>query len=321
MSKYTQEQETEIVRDAMTLTAAIQIGENELSKLRNEKYPALPSKPVHRELNVPTVAPQIPPAPRATYTFSEHMKTNFNKVLYLTIFCWPVFLFILAKEYFVNYYKALDNYNMQLSNSPEYLKRVEEAKKVAAEKQERLREQTAKQQAEIDAQYQVDLEHYNTVVVPAYNQERDDWKTAQTIKIEMLEEELQLNKDTLEALYESTRLISLTYRKLEILRWLYDDMSTSDHNIRYATELLDRDRQREVTLRAGLLVKKAVDEMHSSMVSGFNAIYDAVDAGNVELAKMRRDQNLANTIGIIQRHNLNKMVKAQNGILERNLNR
>ncbi len=35
MSNYTQEQETEIVRDAMTLTAAIQIGENELSKLRN----------------------------------------------------------------------------------------------------------------------------------------------------------------------------------------------------------------------------------------------------------------------------------------------
>ncbi len=137
----------------------------------------------------------------------------------------------------------------------------------------------------------------------------------------MLEEELRVNIYTLEALYESIRIISLTYRKLEILRWLYDDMSTSDHDIRYATELLDRDRQREVTLRAGLLVKRAVDEMHSSMVSGFNAIYDAVDAGNVELAKMHRDQNLANTVAIIQRHNLNRMVRTQNDILERSLNR
>lgn len=37
MSKYTHEQEVEIVKDAMMLTAAIKIGEEELSKQKMQK--------------------------------------------------------------------------------------------------------------------------------------------------------------------------------------------------------------------------------------------------------------------------------------------
>ena len=38
MSKYTHEQEVEIVKDAMMLTAAIKIGEEELSKQKCKKF-------------------------------------------------------------------------------------------------------------------------------------------------------------------------------------------------------------------------------------------------------------------------------------------
>lgn len=48
MSKYTHEQEVEIVKDAMMLTAAIKIGEEELSKQKCKKFKAKPTTPVHK---------------------------------------------------------------------------------------------------------------------------------------------------------------------------------------------------------------------------------------------------------------------------------
>ena len=55
---------------------------------------------------------------------------------------------------------------------------------------------------------------------------------------------------------------------------------TSDHDIRYATELLDRDRQIKATTEAGTKIQEAINDMHSSMTAGFNAVYDAIDDGN-----------------------------------------
>lgn len=55
MSKYTHEQEVEIVKDAMMLTAAIKIGEEELSKQKCKKFKAKPTTPVHKQLEVPKV--------------------------------------------------------------------------------------------------------------------------------------------------------------------------------------------------------------------------------------------------------------------------
>lgn len=320
MSEYSQQEQTEIIRDIMSLTTTILIEEKELSKQRNAKYRTLPPAPTRKILEVPNVEPQIPPVPQSTYTFSEHMRTSFNKVLYLTILCWPILVYLLVKEY-KNYNNTLENYNKQLANSPEYLKKVEEAKKIAAEKQEQLRDQVAKQQAELDAKYKSDLEHYNTVTIPEYNKAYQQWKTIQSKKIAALEEDMDFNKDTLEQLYNSTKLVSITYRELWILRWLYDDMNSSDHDIRYATELLDRDRQRFATEQSGRLVQEAINNMNSSMMNGFQAIYEAVENGNDEMAKMRCEQNRANTIAIIQRHNLNKMVKEQNKMFDKHFNR
>lgn len=61
----------------------------------------------------------------------------------------------------------------------------------------------------------------------------------------------------------------------------------------------------------------AINDMYSSMISGFHAVYDAIDEENEILAKTRRDQNLAAAAGIIQRHNLNKMMKSQNKMLSK----
>lgn len=315
MSKYTHEQETEIVRDAMTLTTAIQIGEEELSKQKSKKFKQKPAAPSHKILEVPKAEVQMPPEPKSDYSFTDHIKASFPMIL-ITLVFWPYILYV-----YYQYTKKKKEIEEELKHSEaSYLKALDEAKKKAETEQQKINEEIAQKQVEIDAKYKADLEHYNTVILPEYNQEFDKWQLTQKTIISMLTEELQLNKETLEALYESSKIISMTYRELWILRWIYDDMITSDHEIRYATELLDRNRQRLATEEAGNKVREAINDMHSSMVSGFNSVYEAVESGNEELAKTRRDQNLANTAGIIQRHNLNKMVKNQNGMLDKYFN-
>lgn len=330
---YTQEEQTEIVRDAMRLTAAIQIGEEEIDNLRDETFKPMPAAPVHKVLQVPQIRAEIPVPPKAQYGYVEFLKEfiaqldkKYNKILVRILFVVAAIVSLLMglapvwigiPVSFVFYSKKKKEKNQELAQTPEYLAAVKEAEDKAAAEQSRVNDETAKKQAEIDAQFKTDMEHYENVLVPAYNQEFAQWRETQSKKIAMLEDDLRLNSETLENLYEVTRMVSLDYRELWILRWLYDDMRTSDHEIRYATELFDRGRQRFVTEQSGRMVSEAIGEMQADMMSGFGAVYEAIDEGNEKLAKMRRDQNIANTVGIAQRYNLNKKTKEQNEMLNK----
>lgn len=357
MSEYNQKQQTEIVRDAMTLTTAIQIEQEELSRLKGEKFKSTPTAPTREILKPTKIEPEIPDPPKTDYSYSKflsdtlkHIKkyiiiagvaiiilsiivTIINKSLNsgnavgnaffitgLLGLIFPAAGILLIASFFI-YFKKKKELNEQLAHSPEYLKAVENAKKIAEEKQKNINAEVNKKQAEIDAKYKSDLEHYNTTTIPNYNKEKTNWNKIHNEKIKILEEDLNLNKETLSELYDTTRLISLTYRELWILRWIYDDMRSSDHDVRYATELLDRDRQRLVTEQSGRMIRESINDMHSSMVSGFQAVYEAVEEGNEELAKTRRDQNRAQAISIAQRHNLNKMTKLQNEMLNEHFNK
>ena len=86
MSKYTHEQEVEIVKDAMMLTAAIKIGEEELSKQKCKKFKAKPTAPVHKQLEVPKVTIKMPPEPKVNYTLQIFSEAQFCISLYLSWF-------------------------------------------------------------------------------------------------------------------------------------------------------------------------------------------------------------------------------------------
>lgn len=314
MSKYTQKEETEIVKDALTLTNSIAIETHELDRQRTLKFKSKPVAPTHETLEIPTVKVEMPRAPKTDYSFGEYMKEN---VLYIVIsLCfWPFLIYA-----FVQYSKKTKEMNEQLKLSPEYLQAVEDAENKAKAEQQKINDDIAEKQAEIDKKYQAELENYNTVVIPNFDKEFDAWKITQKAKITMLEDEIQFNKETLAALYEATELIASRYRNAEWLMWLYEDMSTSDHDIARATDLINAERQIHATKEAGAKMTHAINSMHSSMMSGFNAVYGAIDEGNEELVRMRRSQNLANTTGIIQRYNLNKMMKSQQEMLEKHFN-
>lgn len=353
-NKYTQERETEIVKDAMNLTATIEFENSELSKLKTQRFPELQSPPVRQVISQPRpVQPQYPKKPKVNYTYVDYLKEQLNiatkktseatssvqknkfirniciiavVILSFTIIgqIIGVFLGVFAilglcaylAVSIVPYSKKLSAKNNELANSPEYLRAVAEAENLANEQQRQVEANLRVEQAKLDKEYSIKKEHYEKVTVPEYNKAFSIWKENQSIKISVLEEEIKLNEEVLEKLYEATRIISASYRQLWILRWLYLDMSTSDHDIRYATELLDRDRQRLATERAGQLVRESICQMENTMMKGFHAIYNAIENGNelqMEtidlLSKTRRDINIGNIVGATQRYKTNKTLE------------
>ena len=338
MSKFTQPEETMIVKNAMELTATIMLEENELNKVKSDTFRSSPNPPVRKVLSQPNdIRPQYPPKPTTTYSYTDYLKeliskykifvgiaaiaiiilsllnTIFSVLLILFV---PVCLFAVLIYTYFSYCAKRKTLNQQLSESPEYLQAVENAEKEAEKQQKELAEKSRQEQEKLDAEYEEKKRHYENVTVPEYNRELNNWKSIQEKKRLFLEEELKYNNEALNDLYETSKLISATYRDLWILKWLYEDMSTSDHDIRYATELLDRDRQRLVTEEAGKRTESAVHDIERTMKTGFNAIYNAIEYGNelqedsIEiLNKTRRDNNVSNLLGTVQRHNTNKALK------------
>ena len=353
-NKYSQERETEIVKDAMNLTATIEFENSELTKLKTQRFPQLQSPPVRQVVPQPRpIQPKYPQKPKVNYTYVDYLKEQLNIATKKTseatssvqknkfirnicIIAVVIFSFTIIGQIIgvflgafailglcayiavgiVPYSKKLATKNNELANSPEYLRAVAEAENLAREQQRQVETKLHIEQAKLDKEYSIKKEHYEKVTVPQYNKAFSIWKENQSIKISVLEEEIKLNEDVLEKLYETTRIISASYRQLWILRWLYLDMSTSDHDIRYATELLDRDRQRLATERASQLVRESINQVENTMMKGFHAVYNAVENGNelqMEtidlLSKTRRDINIGNIVGAAQRHKKNKTVE------------
>lgn len=330
MSKFTQNEETEIVKSARDITATIEFEERELKRLKSERFKEPPKPPVRKILEkAKKVEPEYPQKPKTTYKYSEYFKEKVMKyslparilrgiVLVLLALSGIGYLIILVLFGFSykNYIQKKKEMNNQLANSKEYLQAVENAEKTAQKKQKELEEKIRLEQEKMDKEYATQKQQYESVILPQYNDALNLWNANQERKIAIIEEEIRLNKEALDELYANTKIVSLTYRALWILSWLYNDMSTSDHDIRYATELLDRDRQRLATQEAGNIVRKSVGQVEQTMKVGFNAVYNAIEDGNElqldtinNLSKMRRNMNTGNVIGTVQRHNTNKMLE------------
>ncbi len=365
MSNYTKEEQTEIIGDAVHLTAAIQAEEKELEELRSQRFRPLPNGPVRKVLTqTKTFAPQYPQPPRTKYSFSEYFdeyKNNFLKnntkrikqigitvaallvvVLIISIIAKRISIFfnicagligiaatvatgaaiITLIKLYSQYLTKCSQMNKELAQTPEYLKAVEDAEKTAAEQQKRADEELKAEQEKLDAAYRKEKDNYDNIIVPQYKREAELWSEIQKKKIAIVEEDLRINRETLQKLYDTTKLVSASYRELSLLEWMYEDMSTSDHDIRYATELLDRDRQRAATLAAGSMVRNSVKEMNRDLRTGLSAIYSELERGNdisadmldtlsqnnKQLSKVRRDMNIGTVIGTVQRHKTNKIL-------------
>lgn len=324
-NQFTQEQQTSIVKMARDLTAAIQYEEEELAELTHAKFKNVPTPPKHEQVKKEeAIQPVYPVDPTPEYTYIQHIQNMVhisNQTLFWVIFALLVVTFagglaiFLIVAYF-SYRKERKAKIEELKHTDEYMKLVNEAERIAAEKNAEIEKKHNEAQKLCDEKYEKEKAHYDSVILPQYNEEKALWEKNQNRKIAVLKEEIALNKEALEILYEKTKMVSVTYRELWILTWLFDDMNSSDHDIRYATELLDRDRQRLATEDSGRLIQTAIGNMENSMIHGMKSIFDSIEYGNslqeesiAQLSKVRRDTNIGNLIGTVQHHNTNKMLE------------
>lgn len=339
MSNYTQEQQTSIVHDAMKITSAIQEEKHEIEELRKERFRSKPPEPIRTVVSVTTVQPKIPPRPVSNFKYKDvaakpaaiiaaiwftlivitsKLNSIFLEVLLFMMFVPGISSFLVLS--YKSYSKKKKQLDDELASSPEYLAEVERAVTDAARRQNELIQVAAQRQKELDSKYQSQLEYYQTVELPEYERSLRDWNQVHSLKLNVIEDDLHCNIEALQNLYDTTKLISVHYRELWILRWLYDDMRSSDHDLRYATELLDRDRQRLATEQAGKMIREAMLEVQSVMMDGFVSVYSAIEEGNsnvqIEMSKMHKNLNLSNmadALGIYQRYKTNKILKDNEG--------
>lgn len=260
-----------------------------------------------------------------------------------------------------NDYDAAYNvaYNAALNN-PDRLEAISDAEyqtkvnREAAEKQAKQEaiERQRKYDLEYDhnyAQWMQDVREFD-LKLDKISKEREEWhirkahwESEQESRIAAVKQDIQYKIDALNNLYDITRQISVTYRELWILEWLYNDMDSSDHDIRYATELLDRDRQRCATENVGIRVQAAIEAatkvIHSDL-AGLTAHVDrntdailqgnAIQAAQNDIAMASFDvldeiaNNTAQTnksigtntlVGALQRWGINKNLKEINAKL------
>ena len=324
-NQFTQEEQTAIVKMARDLTAAIEFEEDELEKLKHENFKKLPAPPTREVIRSEAkIQPEYPADPVPTYTYLQHLQKMVhinNQILFWLAFAAVfvvlsgVVLVFLVVAYF-SYKKELQVLSEEMKKYEPYFSLAKEAERIADEKNAVLEQKRQEKQKICDEKYEKAKENYDSVVLPQYNKEKEIWQQNQRKKIDILKEEITLNKEMLDHLYEKTRLISTTYKQLWILSWLFEDMNSSDHDVRYATELLDRDRQRLATEESGRLVQASIRNMEGSMLRGMKDIFDSIEYGNslqeesiAQLSKLRRDTNIGNLIGTVQRHNTNKMIE------------
>lgn len=406
MNTYTQEQEIQILLDAVTLISAIEVEKQQLDEESDSKFSE--KRPVRMELKIPDapeppivekvplpekVKPNVPDKPEVTFTLADQRK----KTKFVRIILWillilspgigsallarfilhdtgilfvpipviiPVVGLILLRKYNINMYAStVARMQHEIDNDPNYIRAVQDAldEAVRVDKENMIRWEVL-QRKKIE-EYQENKKQYWEVILPAYNEEADrikseyeissieydkkikDWKLRKQLwqyeheeKIRILNENIQMNEEALSNLYDQTKLISPTYRELWILRWLYEDMKSTNHSLWEATELLDRDRERTAIREAGRHTKKSIDEMSKTVVSNLNKIYTDVDLAIdsllyirdaseksasiseevmyateemydgfiAELKKTRRHVDIGNTIGIIQRYKASK---------------
>ena len=163
-------------------------------------------------------------------------------------------------------------------------------------------------------EYNLARDKYNKEVWPEAQKKLIVWQKSQNAKIAVVEKDLDENIDALHTLYTSTQMVPSSYRSVERLTWLYEDMSTSEHDIERSIDLLNSKEIKDELIN----IQGQVDEMRSDLRAGFVGVYEAIQDGNSiqsemlsNLDSIRRSARIGNFMNVgnlLQNHSRNKML-------------
>lgn len=370
MSKYSLEEQENIVGMAAELEAAIIFENAEIPRLQAQTFKSMPAAPQLASVPEPSVPEpkyikHIPPKPQAK-SFPQWLneKTKKSNALVLHIILMAQFVVVLmtwmslATSFtgskaagvnvvfgiialvsagiagftlikFLNYKKAHNKYYLDVKNSEEYKNECIAAAQATEQKNQEIKDNYETQlktaqneyEAKVKAakeEYDDAVENYENIVVPTYNNELAVWQSKKEEMIDVVKKDLAENTEALEELYSSTKLIPSSYRNVERLTWIYEDMSTSEHDIERAIDLLNSKEIKDELVN----IQVHVDDMRRDLREGFIGIYDAIQEGNsiqsetlTNLEQIRRSARTGNFLsfgGLIQNHKRNKTLNAIN---------
>lgn len=300
MKEYTQQEQVDIVKSAMILTEALELTQSELARQSSTTFKECPDRPERRVVHYNEVQPPVVIRPQPD--FAKYWQTHGGmKVLWILVgmmmFPFGILFFFLWRGELAKKLQAECDaeYNRYLE-SPEYRERVRQYETEVANS----KIAASKLQAQADEEYAQALNHYNSIILPEYELQKSDWTARKEATLQFLRDEMNKTTQELNTIYDESKLISAHYRDIDILKWLYLDMSTSDHDIRYATELLDRDRQRAQTASTNEIIQSEVSELKSALSSDLQSVKSAIMCGNEllldvdsELGRIRKRTTVA----------------------------
>jgi F0F1-type ATP synthase membrane subunit b/b' len=312
--------QVEALKKALDLEILIAEKQAELSRLMNETYhpaPNEPIKPLKQEIpaaKYPDVKSEMKYFDYVKSSLDEFTKSNKILAIIITV-CFPVVMLVLIIVYLLKKYKdfkvAKEEDVISIKNSSKY---KEECKAID--------EEVAKKQAIAEAEYQKrlenynkEMEHYKTVIIPQYEEELRAWTENHNQIIDSVKKILDEARNNLLDHYETTKVLPVQYRKIEIMKYIYDMISTSDYDILQAIEKYDQKVQRELEM-ARLREQKISNEQQrvanqyaQAEINLLAQQNDMVQEQNEIADKARRQANVASAIGVVQRHNTNKNIK------------
>ena len=144
-----------------------------------------------------------------------------------------------------------------------------------------------KMQYDADMNYNNQLYKYEQEVLPQFQE-----------RFKICEEELKVASESLAKLYEETKVVPSQYRTIDALQYIYDMVTTSDFDIRYAIEDYNR----------FVLRRLSEAQLHELQVTTQLAHEqrDLLEEMGDTAKKARRDANIAQAAGFLQRRSIGK---------------
>lgn len=302
-------EQVEALKVALDLEATIVDNQAKLNKLLKEEYkaaPKAPQKPEHK-----TAKAAVYPKPESNIKFVDQLKTIPIIIWILaTCFTGGIVTIILLIIKYKDYKQLKANDVERIKNSDEYKEKCKAIDREVLDIQEKYDEEY-KQKLE---EYNKALSDYESIIIPQYNQALKAWNDNHTKEIASIETTLNEARSDLATHYAETKVIPVQYRKLDIIKYLYDMTSTSDYDIKEAIDKYDQKLQRELDMdrlreqRVSNEQQRIANEIAEAQASLLDEQNYLAHEQNEIAEKARRNANTAAAISIAQRHKTNKIL-------------
>lgn len=327
------------LKKALNLEVFIRDKKDELNRLEREQFKQKPVPPQHQ-----TIQPAYPEKPKPDYGYYlRHYNTKATRVLKIyhvknvssAILVWFVIQIVLSVINFIANRIPIETvshivngiaYLVDLaliipllifffSSRFDYRKKKEDVRSaMAAEQPEYVAackaadEQAARAQQEEDARYAAAKKKYEEETMPQYAQALDAWTKRKNAELIKGQQELDEAVQQLMVHYEQTKILPLSYRRIDAMKHIYDTVSTSNCTIQQAIDLYDRQEQYKLEQQR-LYQQEEANELQREANAQAAEQARLIEEQNDIADRARKEANIAAVVGAVQRHSINKKLK------------